>query len=137
MDTDSKMQPSVYNSSSPRHLHSSPSAKRPRYKLPRPNTATCGDSTSSDIDRNTVLTRKMANDNIDISNSVRSSTSEVDKIRRNSLYMTFNAPKVDEYVSPISLGPSQDIPPSVEFHSQRFPTSSNEANCNPSTVLSS
>jgi hypothetical protein len=33
-----------------------------------------------------------------VSNGTKSSTSEVDKIRRNSLYMTFNAPQVDDYV---------------------------------------
>jgi hypothetical protein len=47
----------------------------------------------------------MANDEIihgakgdEISNGDRHPNSEVDKIQRNSLYMTFNAPQVDDYV---------------------------------------
>ncbi|KAE9367233.1 hypothetical protein N431DRAFT_472237 [Stipitochalara longipes BDJ] len=34
---------------------------------------------------------------VKVSNGTKSSASEVDKIRRNSLYMTFNAPQVDDY----------------------------------------
>jgi hypothetical protein len=47
----------------------------------------------------------MANDEIingskgdNVSNGTKPLSSEVDKIRRNSLYMTFNAPQVDDYV---------------------------------------
>jgi hypothetical protein len=47
----------------------------------------------------------MANDEVpngsngrEVSNGTKSSSSEVDKIQRNSLYITFNAPQVDDYV---------------------------------------
>jgi hypothetical protein len=44
---------------------------------------------------------------------------EADKIQRNSLYLTFNAPQVDDYVSPVFSLPLSLIRSLVELY---FPT---------------
>jgi hypothetical protein len=108
------MQSSIYNSSasSPRH-HSVPTvnltSRRSRPQQSRSRTASRGESipiAANVAPVPSLLRRKtMANDEIingakddEISNGDRHPNSEVDKIRRNSLYMTFNAPQVDDYV---------------------------------------
>jgi hypothetical protein len=99
MGTESRMQSSIYNTPSPRH-HSSPAtSRRPRPHTSRSRTASRGESYSStsDLASNSFLARKMANDEVPIGSKPLSNP-ELDKIRRNSLYMTFNAPQVDDYV---------------------------------------
>jgi hypothetical protein len=110
------MQSSIYNNSpsSPRH-HSSPTiiSRRSRPQPSRSRTAPRGESipSPSDIAPASLLRRKtMANDKIingskgdDVSNGTKPPSSEVNKIRRNSLYMTFNAPQVDDYVCDLIL----------------------------------
>jgi hypothetical protein len=113
------MQSTVYNSSaaSPRH-HSSPTvtvtSRRSRPQQSRSRTASRGESipiVTNVAPAPPLLRRKtMANDEIingakgeDISNGDRHPNSEVNKIRRNSLYMTFNAPQVDDYVCNLIL----------------------------------
>lgn len=112
------MQSSIYNSSasSPRH-HSLPTvtvtSRRSRPQQSRSRTASRGESipTAANVAPTPPLLRRktMANDEIihgakgdEISNGDRHPNSEVDKIRRNSLYMTFNAPQVDDYVCNVS-----------------------------------
>jgi hypothetical protein len=52
----------------------------------------------------------------------QSTNSELDKIRRNSLYMTFNAPQVDDYVCNLILilAPLRKIPHFVNSGVQVF-----------------
>jgi hypothetical protein len=104
------MQSSIYNTSSPRH-HSSPAtSRRPRLHTSRSRTASHGEShlSTSDVASNSFLARKMANGAVpngaNGANGAKQSTNpELDKIRRNSLYMTFNAPQVDDYVCNLIL----------------------------------
>jgi hypothetical protein len=102
------MQSSIYNNSSPspRH-HSSPTFRRSRPQQSRSRTSSRGEAivTSSELVSNSLLRRKMAIDEVTngsngegFPNGTRSTNSEVDKIQRNSLYITFNAPQVDDYV---------------------------------------
>jgi hypothetical protein len=66
----------------------------------------------------------MANDEIingskgdNVSNGTKPLSSEVDKIRRNSLYMTFNAPQVDDYHRGLFLThPPLQILPDASFN---------------------
>jgi len=66
----------------------------------------------------------MANDEVtngsngvDVSTETKASSSEVNKIRRNSLYMTFNAPQVDDYHRGLFLThPPLQILPDASFN---------------------
>jgi len=126
MGTKSIMQSAIYNTSSPRHHSSSATSRRPRLHTSRSRTASRGEShlSTSDVASNSFLARKMAIDAVpNGANGAKQSTnSELDKIRRNSLYMTFNAPQVDDYVCNLILilAPLREIPHFVNSGVQVF-----------------
>lgn len=93
-----RMHSSIFTS--PRHYHSPTPTRQPCHRIRRastfPTTSIMGTNPSS-----LSSTSTNADHDLGIKLDTQSTTinPEAEKIQRNSLYLTFNAPQVDEYVS--------------------------------------